>query len=88
MIFLEIMFALVAFYVITNVMIPLIWPKDFQMHWMFRGRKPKVNPDTAKAVEDLTAQSNALKQSKEQVLTQTEQQLKEAEELNQKVKSL
>ena len=80
--FLEIVLALTFIYLISQVLLPLWLPGEFKINWLFRKRTT-----LKEKVEGVAAQKKALRREAKSLKSKTEQNLKQAKDMAEKLKN-
>lgn len=90
--FLEFCGALLAFLVITQVILPLFFSSHFRFFWLFKAKKEEESQTTGDDLRDAVKEVVGLKKSTDKAIKKVQKRTKEnldaAEELNSKVEDL
>ena len=84
MAFLDFCMMVLVFYIITQLLLPWLFPGTLEYNWLFKSKKPK--PSITEKVTTLTQQKNELKKVQEEVLDETKTNLKEAKKTHEEAK--
>ncbi len=86
MLFLDFLVLLFALYLATQVFIPLLFPRDFKINWLFK--KKNIKGSIYEKVDTLSAKADEIKNIASDILTETDAELQKAKETNAAVKKL
>lgn len=84
--FLEICYVTALLIIISQVVVPMLWPKQFRLFWLFR--KKSKQPEVVEAVNEVLEENENLQRKVGEVLDKTMQDLEEAKQRNDQVKQL
>lgn len=81
------LFTIFCLYLITQIGLPLFFPKEFEINWIFKKRK-KLPGSIEEKVDSLTNQKNELDSAADEVLNEADEKLRKAQEIKDLAKNL
>lgn len=84
MVFLDFCFMVLVFYIITQLLLPWLFPGTLEYNWLFKSKKPK--PTINEKVINLTRQKDELKKVAEEIVDESKTNFEEAKKTHEEAK--